>query len=412
MKIDFKKPRYVLPLIALPFILLFFYVFQSFSGEQKAEGAVPVAVSKDGLGINMNMPGVSPSVKQQGIRDKLSATQRAMDMQGQDNLYNSDSLKNKINPSMYPDAMNKNAQQIAIRRLDSLRTALRVKQTQNHFSTDGNTASENDQPQSPDQILEQIHNAQQAYNKKYGINQPEQQNEPVSSANDDMKNFRERMRIIDSMQKGYMAAANPNPENGKEKIRKRFDPARDSSFSPVHVSLHKYENEHTAFNTIKPFKTSESIQAIIDENEKVYASSRVRIRLLTDIYAEGIKVPKGTYLYAMVTGFQAQRINLSITSINLNGKIIPVHLDVYDQDGYLGLYVPGSDFREFTKEIGTQGTNGMSVVYSPEYEKPTTSLLRQLFQSTTNSVSRYINKDKAFVKYNYIVYLKEKKRKF
>ena len=82
---------------------------------------------------------------------------------------------------------------------------------------------------------------------------------------------------------------------------------------------------------------------------------------------------------------------------------------MFDNDGYLGLYVPGSTFREFTKEIGTQGTQGLSQVRTSDNSNVTTGLINQIFQSTSTSVSKLIQKEKAFLKYNYIVYLKERK---
>ena len=38
-----------------------------------------------------------------------------------------------------------------------------------------------------------------------------------------------------------------------------------------------------------------------------------------------------------------------------------------------------------------------------------TGIATQLFQKTTTSVASMIKKEKAFLKYNYIIYLKEKK---
>ena len=118
-------------------------------------------------------------------------------------------------------------------------------------------------------------------------------------------------------------------------------------------------------------------------------------------------VAKGTYLYAIVTGFQISRLNLSISQIFYQNQTYPVSLDVYDNDGYLGLYVPGSAFREFTKEIGTQGTNGLSSLQTSDNSSPLSGLLNQLFKTTTTTATNLIKKEKAFVKYNYIIYLKE-----
>jgi len=87
-----------------------------------------------------------------------------------------------------------------------------------------------------------------------------------------------------------------------------------------------------------------------------------------------------------------------------------VKLDIFDADGYYGLYVPGSNFREFSKDIGTQGTSGLSSVQmSGGGSDITAGLISKMFSTSGNAINKMIRKDKAFLKYNYMIYLKEKK---
>jgi conjugative transposon TraM protein len=99
---------------------------------------------------------------------------------------------------------------------------------------------------------------------------------------------------------------------------------------------------------------------MIDQDIKGYAGSRLRIRLLEDMMAGKFLIKKGTYIYALITGFSGQRVNLSISSIMKGQHILPVQLDVYDHDGLPGLYVPASAFREFTKELGGNASQGIN----------------------------------------------------
>ena len=55
MSINLKQPKYVLPLLALPFLCLFFYVFHN-------GGAKKQAVVKQTNGINTSVGDVSPEV--------------------------------------------------------------------------------------------------------------------------------------------------------------------------------------------------------------------------------------------------------------------------------------------------------------------------------------------------------------
>jgi hypothetical protein len=104
-------------------------------------------------------------------------------------------------------------------------------------------------------------------------------------------------------------------------------------------------------------------------------------------------------------------VNISIAQILYNNTSLPVKIDLFDSDGYLGLYVPGSNFREFSKEIGTQGTQGLSQVVTPDNSDIKMSMLSKLFNTTTTTLSNLIKNDKAFLKYNYIVFLKDNKTK-
>lgn len=66
MKINFKQPRYVLPLILLPFLCLFFYAWKSSFGREE-----PIAQNPNEL--QDHLVDVSDGVKKKGIEDKLDA---------------------------------------------------------------------------------------------------------------------------------------------------------------------------------------------------------------------------------------------------------------------------------------------------------------------------------------------------
>jgi conjugative transposon TraM protein len=230
-----------------------------------------------------------------------------------------------------------------------------------------------------------------------------------------MMMFRAQMKLVDSIQQANQRSATGQSRSSVEASGKKgslpLDPASDSSFTPLPVSLQPQVNDRSrslGFHTLRNAGTSSMVMAMIDQDVKVNAGHRVRIRLLQDIYVGGTRVPKGTYLYAQVTGFQTSRINLSITQVFLNGQTLPVQLDVFDNDGYLGLYVPGSNFREFSKEIGTQATRGLSQLQTADQNDPVNSLINQLFQTGTSATTKMIRKEKAVLTYNYSIYLQEK----
>ena len=88
------------------------------------------------------------------------------------------------------------------------------------------------------------------------------------------------------------------------------------------------------FNTIcENEKEQKLIKAIIDENIKAVDGSRVRLRLIDDVEINEVVVPKGSYLYATMSGFGSQRVKGNVTSIMVDGEIIKVNLALYDTDG-------------------------------------------------------------------------------
>lgn len=258
-----------------------------------------------------------------------------------------------------------------------------------------------------DKTPEEIFNALQGSSRHY------EGYEENNKQGDELSLFREQMRLVDSMQKANMSSVEgARTEKGNntsgQNTGRSFDTLKDSTFRPLRVSPLKKES--SGFNTVRPFTREHHISALIDHAEKVQAGTRVRIRLLQDIAVGDHIVAKGTYVYGFVTGFQSQRVNISINQILLDGAPLPVKLDVFDRDGYLGLYVPKSNFLEFTKELGTQGTSGLSTIQTAERNGLTASLLSKLFTTTGSSLNRAIQKNKAFIKYNYFIYLKERER--
>ena len=68
-------------------------------------------------------------------------------------------------------------------------------------------------------------------------------------------------------------------------------------------------------------------------------------------------VPKGSYLYATMSGFGNQRVKGSVKSILVDDELVKVSLSLYDTDGLEGLYVPGSAFRETAQDVASNAMN-------------------------------------------------------
>ena len=412
MKINFKKPKYVIPLIALPFIALFYYTFSQWKGKNGKTVKTAVDSSKISGQINTDMPGVSGEVAKCSISDKykayLQAYKDTKDQSALNGIENKSELQKETeDPLQYQSAYSEeDIRKIRSQKtLDSLKKILdnNKKEMDKRMSSvmnrnNAGNAAYNNSTKSPEEIIASL-----SKNKK--------ENNVSNGTVDNNRSTDKLLSYLDEIRKKSDTSASLNPPfggRGGSSMPHNVDPSKDSSFKPLPVSFAHAANN--AFNTARFASPDFNIKAIIDEDEKAFAGTRIRIRLLDDIIVGNNVISKGAYIYGQVSGFQTQRVNISITQILYNNEVLPVKLDVFDNDGYLGLYVPGSNFREFSKEIGTQGTSGLSSIQTSSGSNDvTTGILMKLFQTTTSSAGKLIKQDKVFLKYNHIIILKEKK---
>lgn len=407
-KINFKHPKYVLPLIILPFIFGGYFLFGA-TGTTQAS-----ATDSTTAGININFPKVDSSVSNQAISGKFAAYQNAYlnakEQSAMNNIY-----QNPLTGEVYQSVATDEAfNQLETKRImDSINKA----HADNIFYSQQKNKQQSFSETEADAYMQLQKELYASVNQPSvsGNNYPSSyMNHSVTSGetsatneyDQQMKLFREQMRMVDSMQNPKQNFTTNRSDNYNNKgIRYQF--TQDTGFKPV--SVEAVGNKNIAgFNTIRnATRNAGKIMAMIDQDVKATAGSRVRIRLLSDLFAGDVLIPKGTYVYGMVTGFQTQRVNISVKYIPFKEQSIPVQLDLFDNDGYLGLYVPGSNFREFTKEIGSQASQGMSTVVMADGSNVVNNILSQIFNSTTTTAANLIKKNKASLKYNYIVYLRD-----
>lgn len=115
-------------------------------------------------------------------------------------------------------------------------------------------------------------------------------------------------------------------------------------------------------------------------------------------------MPKGSYLYATMSGFSSQRVKGNVQSIMVDDDIIKVSLALYDTDGLEGLYVPSSQFRETTKDVGSGALSNTSSLTNSSTTSGN-SLATWGAQTTSNAISKAIKKNNAKLKYGTFVYL-------
>ncbi|NHA05490.1 conjugative transposon protein TraM [Mucilaginibacter sp. HC2] len=380
MKINFKQPKYVLPVILLPFLCLFFYAWHS--GFSK-----PKQVVKENTGLNGSVGNVSADVRKKQLADKLDAyrnTYKEADGLTAVNVIPRESSSNPAYNNDYSDQQKK--------KLDSIQQAMKLK-----FGTANSPVGGPVQTESVSHDR-QVAKAIEAMSRRQANTTGPAESSPKEK--DPMEVFKAQMAIMDSINK-------QNDPAYKEELKKKqlADKAARQKENRFKLAVEKADAISSDFNTVLPAKEPAFISAVIDENVTGYAGSRLRLKLLEDIKAGNNLIKAGTYLFAQISGFSEQRVTLAITSILYEGRILPVKLDVYDMDGLPGLYVPSSAFRDFTKDLGGNAVQGVTIDGSSGNSQFIMSSLDKVFQSTSSAIADLIRKNKAKLKYNSYIYL-------
>lgn len=181
--------------------------------------------------------------------------------------------------------------------------------------------------------------------------------------------------------------------------------------APAQEVVKKLIQPSDYFNTIAENAPEPNlIKAIIDENIKAVDGSRVRLRLLDDVLIGDCHLGKGAYLYATVSGFSSQRVKGKVESVLVDDELVKVNLSIYDTDGLEGLYVPSSKFRETAKDVASGAVGGsMSLNTSGSSDNMLQQwgmqALNNAYQKTANALSSSMKKNRAKLKYGSFVYL-------
>ena len=390
-KINFKEKKYVMPLLALPFLLLFVYVGAQFTKEDTSKKDKPKELSLS-LGET---------------RDSIMTKNDAYDafFRKDDNRTMLGGLdKEQDSLLSYEDQLSLDQK----RKIDSLK-AVSSRQNQ-HASKGGNSSYYNPKQQNEDKDFKRSSEIIRMLNdKSYGKQDNEQLSENTKSGNqhaqqDPVKYLKQQMLVMDSLEKArdpeYQAKllAEQKLKANKEKM----DEFLNSTFN---VGKSEINSEFNAF-----YRENENsfIKAVIDENNKGFLGSRIRFRLLEDIFVGNKKIDKGSILYGQISGFSMQRVDLKIVSVFTKGEILPVNLSIYDIDGLKGLYVPESVFRDMIREMGSNSVQGTQMDMGGQGFF--TSIGSKLFTSTSKSIANLIKTNKAKLKYNSYVFLIDEKQ--
>lgn len=161
----------------------------------------------------------------------------------------------------------------------------------------------------------------------------------------------------------------------------------------------------------KQTHSSNSIKACIHEGLQLTGQGFVKIRLLESAQITNHTIPKGNILIAQAK-FQNNRLQLTVSSVEFNGNIFPVELNVYDRDGQQGLSVSYSqEMNALTEMAGNMSqTSGTSLMLTQSAgQQIAADLSRGVMQGISGYLSKKVRTQKVNLKAGYQILLVSKK---
>ncbi|MBW4360502.1 conjugative transposon protein TraM [Flavobacterium taihuense] len=176
-------------------------------------------------------------------------------------------------------------------------------------------------------------------------------------------------------------------------------------------SQEKNSRFYTAGVLERVVQPKNSIKACVQETQTIIGESVVRLRLLEPAQTPNRTIPKGTILTANAK-LEGGRLQLKVTSIELEGNIIPVDITIYDLDGQQGLYVPYSPemnaLSEMAGNMSQQSGTSLMLTQSAG-QQVAADLSRGVVQGISGYFSKKVKTPKVTLKGGHQLFLVSKK---
>ena len=191
---------------------------------------------------------------------------------------------------------------------------------------------------------------------------------------------------------GNSQAPQPQEEKGKRNVQPVAQVNRNvvSSLSAT---------SSRGFNTSvggKPTTVKNTIAAVVAGNQSVVDGESVKFRTTEPMWIGNRLIPRNTTITGSAR-IQGERLEIEITSVECEGSVYEVELQVYDSDGQEGINIPQSMESDTLHEIGANmgSTMGSSINISTNTGAQIAS---DVGRGLINGVSQYLTKKLRTVK--------------
>lgn len=410
-KINFRQPKYMLPAILYPFLLitgyLIFDIFDTEAAEKPSElqtteflnPELPQAqIQNDGIGGKYeSMVKSYGKIQDYSAVENIDRGNQEEDKEGYDSKYSKDDLA----------LLDMEAAQ----RTEELEKLQRTQEMQGKLRQSAEKGKKLMTDSTDLQSLSETERLARSKQREQGALAELQK----ALAEARLNGQKSTEGVMDMAENTNNAENGPTAMKGKIEVNgNEVNSIDDNATSSTVVKLVKKPSDY--FHTLAENEPEPKlIKAIIDEDVKAMDGSRVRLRLLDDVEIGELVVPKGAYLYATMSGFGDQRVKGNVKSLMVADELLKVNLSIYDTDGLEGLYIPSSTFRETSKDVASSalgsnvnmnnGTGGNS------FTQWGMQAVQNAYQRTSNAISKSVKKNKAKLKYGTFVYLVNDKEK-
>lgn len=190
----------------------------------------------------------------------------------------------------------------------------------------------------------------------------------------------------------YPPPASADDEKGKRNVQPVTQVSRNvvSSLS---------DSSSRSFNTSvgsSGIVNKNTIAAVVANNQSVTDGESVKLRTTEPMWVGSRLIPRNTVIVGSAR-VQGERLEIEISSIECEGSIYDVELQVYDSDGQEGINIPNSMESDALHEIGANmgSTMGSSINISTNTGAQIAS---DVGRGLINGVSQYLNKKLRTVK--------------
>ncbi len=191
---------------------------------------------------------------------------------------------------------------------------------------------------------------------------------------------------------GNYQAPQPQEEKGKRNVQPVAQVNHNVVSSLGSASARSF---NTSVGTAKSVSKN-TIAAVVAGNQSVIDGESVKLRTTEPMWVGSRLIPRNTVIVGSAR-VQGERLEIEISSIECDGSIYDVELQVYDSDGQEGINIPNSMESDALHEIGANmgSTMGSSINISTNTGAQIAS---DVGRGLINGVSQYLTKKMRTVK--------------